>query len=247
MGAAPIMNEFLLVLGIASITAFLTFLGALLAEKVEAPRQVMSAALQLAAGSIIAVVAFTLMPPAVQSAPPLLSMAAFFVGGALFVVMDYVSASRQSSQPTAAGGSNSLGLYLGVLTDMAIDGVAIGIGSAVTLGTGLIVAAGLAVNNVPLAFLTIATARRQGMPLQQRRLLSLAFIGFILAGAMLGYWVLNGQSDLVQSALVALVSGFLITMVSLTMIPEAHQQSAARSLGLFFIGGLSLFAFLALI
>jgi ZIP family zinc transporter len=130
---------------------------------------------------------------------------------------------------------------------MAIDGVAIGLGSVVTIGTGLIVGAGLAVNNVPLAFLTIATARRLGMPPQRRRLLSLSFIGFILAGAMLGYWVLNGQSDLVQSALVALVSGFLITMVSLTMIPEAHQQSAARSLGLFFIGGLSLFAFLALI
>ena len=241
------MNEFLLVLGTASITAFLTFLGALLAERLEAPRQVISAALQLAAGSIIAVVAFTLMPPAVQSAPPLLIMSAFFVGGALFVVMDSVSASKQSSQPSAADGSNSLGLYLGVLTDMAIDGVAIGIGSAVTLGTGLIVAAGLAVNNVPLAFLTIATARRQGMPPQRRRLLSISFVGFILAGATLGYLVLNGQSELVKSALVSLVSGFLITMVTLTMIPEARRQSAARSLGIFFIGGLSLFALLALI
>lgn len=241
------MNEFLLVLSIASITAFLTFLGALLAERVDAPRRVISAALQLAAGSIIAVVAFTLMPPAVQIAPPLLSMSAFFVGGALFVVMDYISASRQSSRPSAARESNSLGLYLGVLTDMAIDGVAIGIGSALTLGAGLIVAAGLAVNNVPLAFLTIVTARRQGMPLQQRRLLSLSFVGFILAGALLGYSVLNGQSELVKSALVSLVSGFLITMVTLTMIPEARQQSAARSLGIFFIGGLSLFALLALI
>ncbi len=88
------MNEFLLVIGTASITAFLTFLGALLAEKLEAPRQVISAALQLAAGSIIAVVAFTLMPPAVQAASPLLSMSAFFIGGVLFVVMDTVTASR---------------------------------------------------------------------------------------------------------------------------------------------------------
>ncbi len=241
------MNEFLLVIGTASIAAFLTFLGALLAEKLEAPGQVISAALQLAAGSIIAVVAFTLMPPAVRAAPPLLSMSAFFMGGVLFVVMDAITASRQSSQPSAVSESNSLGLYLGVLTDMAIDGVAIGIGSALTLGSGLIVAAGLAINNMPLAFLTIATARRQGMSLKRRRLLSIAFIGIILAGAMLGYLVLNGQSELVKSALVALVSGFLITMVTLTMIPEARQQSAARSLGIFFIGGLALFALLALI
>src|SRR5512135_3028999 len=188
------MYEFLFVLGTASITAFLTFLGALLAEKWEAPRQVISAALQLAAGSIIAVVAFTLMPSAVQAAPPLLSMSAFFMGGILFVLIDYITASRESPQPPAASESNSLGLYLGVLTDMAIDGVAIGIGSALTLGAGLIVAAGLAVNNMPLAFLTIATARRQGMPPKRRRLLSIAFIGIILAGALLGYLVLNGQS-----------------------------------------------------
>ena len=241
------MNEFLLVLGTASITAFLTFLGALLAEKLEAPRQVISAALQLAAGSIIAVVAFTLLPPAVQAVPPLLGMSAFFAGGVLFVVMDASTASRQSSQSSTASESNSLGLYLGVLTDMAIDGVAIGIGSALTLGAGLIVAAGLAVNNMPLAFLTIATAKRQGMPPKRRRLLSIAFIGIILAGALLGYLVLNGRSELVKSALVALVSGFLITMVTLTMIPEARQQSAARSLGIFFIGGLALFGLLALV
>ncbi len=218
-----------------------------MAEKWEAPRQVISAALQLAAGSIIAVVAFTLMPPALRVASPLLSMSAFFIGGVLFVVMDTVTASRSSAQPAAVSESNSLGLYLGVLTDMAIDGVAIGMGSALTLGAGLIVAAGLAVNNMPLAFLTVATAKRQGLPLKRRRLLSLAFIGIILAGALLGYLVLNGQPESVRSALVALVSGFLITMVVLTMIPEARQQSAARSLGTFFIGGLALFALLALI
>ncbi len=241
------MNEFLLVIGTASVTAFLTFLGAILAEKLEAPRQVIGAALLLAAGSIVAVVAFTLMPPAMRVVSPLWSMTAFFIGGALFVTMDTVTASRQAAQPVAAKDANSLGLYLGVLTDMAIDGIAIGIGSAMTLGAGLIVAAGLAVNNMPLAFLTISTAKRQGLPLRQRRLLSSAFIGVILAGALLGYVVLTGQSEVVKSALIALVSGFLITMVMLTMIPEARQQSTARSLGIFFIGGLALFGLLALI
>ena len=243
---ALITNEILLVLGIASIAAVLTFLGAPLAERVDVPHQVVGAALQLAAGSIIAVVAFTLMPPAVQIARPLLIMPAFFVGGALFVLMDNLSASWQSARPSTASEPVSLGLYLGVLTDMAIDGVAIGNGSSLTLGAGLLVAAGLAINNVPLAFLTIATAKRQGMPPERRRLLSILFIVIILAGATLGYWVLEGQSELVKLALVSLVSGFLITMVTQSMIPEAHQQSAARSLGIFFVGGLSLFALLSL-
>jgi zinc transporter ZupT len=85
------------------------------------------------------------------------------------------------------------------------------------------------------------------MPPKRRHLLSIAFIGIILAGALLGYLVLSSQSELMTSALVALVSGFLITMVTLTMIPEARQQSEARWLGIFFIGGLALFALLALI
>jgi len=114
------MNDFLLVLGIASIAAGLTFLGAPLAEKVDVPHQVVGAALQLAAGSIIAVVAFTLMPPAVRIALPLLIVPAFFVGGALFVVIDSLSAGRRSARPSTARRSVSLGLYLGVLMDMAI-------------------------------------------------------------------------------------------------------------------------------
>jgi ZIP family zinc transporter len=240
------VSDFIPVLLIASITALLTYLGAPLAEKVNVPHRVVGAALQLAAGSMIAIVAFTLMPPAVQIAPPLLVALAFFAGGALFVLMDYVSASRQTSQSPPSGGSASLGLYLGVLTDMAIDGVAIGIGSALTLSAGLLVAAGLAINNIPLAFLTIATAKRQGVPPGRRRLLSILFVVAILAGATLGYWVLEGQPELVKLALVSLVSGFLITMVTQTMIPEAQQQSAARSLGIFFIAGLSLFALLSL-
>jgi len=125
--------------------------------------------------------------------------------------------------------------------------VAIGVGSSLTLGAGLLVAAGLAINNVPLAFLTMATAKRQGVPPERRRRLSILFVVIILAGAMLGYGVIEGQSELVKLTLVALVSGFLITMVTQTMIPEAHRQSAAPSLGMFFIGGLSLFALMSLI
>ena len=41
------MNEFLLVLGIAAVAAFLTYLGVPVAEKVDVPQRVVSGALLL--------------------------------------------------------------------------------------------------------------------------------------------------------------------------------------------------------
>ena len=76
------MNEFLLVLVIAFVAAFLTYLGAPAAERFEVPHQVVSAALQFAAGIITALVGFSLMPPAVLAGPPLGVVLAFFAGGA---------------------------------------------------------------------------------------------------------------------------------------------------------------------
>jgi len=76
------MNELLIVLAIAGFARLLTSLDAPLAEKFEIPNRVVSAALQFAAGIITALVAFTLMPPAVRMGPPVWIVLAFFVGGA---------------------------------------------------------------------------------------------------------------------------------------------------------------------
>src|SRR5262245_21437390 len=128
------MNDFLLVLGIAFIAAFLTYLGAPVAEWFDIPWRVVSAALQFAAGIIAALVALSLMPPAVRYGPPLWVGLAFFTGGALFVVFDYVSAQRMAARPASEGSNvTSLGLYVGVLVDLVIDGMVIGIGATLTL------------------------------------------------------------------------------------------------------------------
>lgn len=71
------MNDFLLVLVIAFVAAFLTYLGAPAAERFEVPQRVVSAALQFASGIIAALVAFSLMPPAVLSGPLLPVLLAF--------------------------------------------------------------------------------------------------------------------------------------------------------------------------
>jgi zinc transporter ZupT len=63
------MSDFQLASSIALIASLLTYLGAPVAERFDVPQKVVSAALQFAAGIITALVAFSLMPPAVRVGP----------------------------------------------------------------------------------------------------------------------------------------------------------------------------------
>lgn len=236
------MNEFLLVFGISLLAAALTYLGAPAAESFDAPQYVVSGALQFAAGIITALVAFSLMPPAVRGGPAVGIVLGFFVGGALYVGLEYFSAVRLAARPATEGGVTSLGLYIGILVDLVIDGVVIGVGSTLTLGTGLLLALGLAVSTAPLAFVTTATAKRQGVAKEHRRLLSYLFVICIMGGALLGYALLRNQPLGIRLVLIALASGFLITTVTQSMIPEANREGEPSFAGILYIGGLSLYA-----
>ena len=240
------MNEFLLVLGIALFASFLTYLGAPVAERFDAPQKVVSAALQFAAGIITALVAFSLMPPAVRGGPYGWVVLAFFIGGVLYVILEYLSTRVMASAPAAEDNATSFGLYIGILVDLAIDGVVIGIGSTLTLATGLLLAVGLAISTAPLAFVTTTIAKRQGMSAKNRRLLSFLFFLCVLAGAMLGYLVLRNQSVEFRLILVALASGFLITTVVQGLIPEANREGEPGFAGILYIAGLSLYGLMSL-
>lgn len=239
------MNEFLVVLGIGFVSAVLTYLGAPLAERFDVSQRVVSAALQFAAGILTALVALSLMPPAVRSGPQLWVILAFFVGGAIFVLFEYVSARRQAAKAEGPGNVLSLGLYFGVLVDLLIDGVLVGIAATLTLDTGLLLALGLGFEGALLAFVATATAKQQGMAKAQRRQLAIWFFATVLAGAMLGYLLLRNQSAELRLVLIALASGLLITTVTQSMIPEANRDGEPSFAGIFFIGGISLYALLA--
>ena len=240
------MNEFLLVLGIALVASFLTYLGAPVAERFEVPQKVVSAALQFASGIITALVAFSLMPPAVRGGPYGWVVLAFFIGGVLYVILEYLSTRVMASAPAAEDNATSFGLYIGILVDLVIDGVVIGIGSTLTLATGLLLALGLAISTAPLAFVTTTIAKRQGMSAKNRRLLSFLFFLCVLAGAMLGYLVLRNQSVEFRLILVALASGFLITTVVQGLIPEANREGEPGFAGILYIAGLSLYGLMSL-
>jgi ZIP family zinc transporter len=240
------VNEFLTVLLIAGVAALLTYLGAPVAERYDAPQRVVSAALQFAGGIIAALVAFSLMPPAVRDGPLLLVVLAFFLGGALFVVIEYFAAQRQSG-PAAMQAGGSPGFYIGILADLLIDGVVIGVGATLTLKTGLLLALGMAISTAPLAYVTIATAKQHGMPRETRQRLAYLFFICVLGGAILGYGFLRNQPEDLKMILIALSAGFLITTVTQSIIPEANREGEPSFAGILFVAGISIYALLTLV
>jgi zinc transporter, ZIP family len=241
-----VVNEFVLVLVIASVAALLTFLGAPAAERFDVPFRLVSAAMQFAAGIITGLVAFSLMPSAMRDGLYSGNLLGFFLGGALFVTFEYLVARMALSNPASENGSLSLGLYIGILVDLVIDGVVIGIGSTLTLKTGLLLTLGLSISTMPLAFVTIATAKKQGMSKKNRSTLAYLFIVCILGGALIGYGLLRNQSLETRLVLIALASGFLITLVTQSMIPEANREGEPNFAGVLYMAGLSLYGLLSL-
>lgn len=240
------MNDFLLVLAIAFVAAFLTYLGAPVAERFDVPQGIVSGALQFAAGILTAVIALGLMPPAIRSGPMPWIIVAFFIGGAIFVFVEYYAARRAAASQVLGTNVKGVGLYFGILVDLVIDGIIIGVAATLTLGTGLVLALGVAISTAPLAFVTTSTAKKQGVSPERRRLLSYLYILAIVGGALAGFLFLRNQSDAVRLVLLASASGFLITTVTQSMIPEANRDGEPSYAGIFFLAGLSLYALLSL-
>lgn len=85
------MSEFVLALLIASVAAVFTYLGAPVAERFDILHRVVSGAPQFAAGVITALVALSLMPPALRNGATEWIVLAFFAGGVLFVAIEHLS------------------------------------------------------------------------------------------------------------------------------------------------------------
>ncbi|MBV9577584.1 MAG: ZIP family metal transporter [Chloroflexi bacterium] len=239
------MIELLQVLGVALLAAVLTALGAPLAETQTLSNQVVSGALQLAAGLLTGIVLIELLPDALAVLPLPTVAIAVCLGAAAFVGFDYVSAwkaARQHDQDDASAASISL--YVGIMADLFIDGLIIGVATSVGISNALPLAIAVGLGQAPLTFVATAVARRQGTPSGARRRLVLMYGGVIVIGAMLGYLVFNSQSEAVQLTVLAAAGGVLFAAVTQVMIPEAIEalHDAPPSLtGLMYVVGLGLF------
>ena len=242
-----VLGDAIFVLGISGLAAFLTVMGGVVALFREVPQRIVARMLQFAGGVLTGLVAVTLMVPAIRGGSPPAILLGFFAGGAAFVIMDFVIARREAAQRKAELASASTSLFIGVWVDMLIDGIVIGLASTMTLGAGLALASSIVLSTAPLALVSMSLAREKQMAIRARHLLLVFFALALIGGAVFAYIILRNASSDARLTLVALASGFLITTVTQSIIPEANRDGEPSLAALFYVAGITLYGMFALL
>ncbi|MCS0494000.1 peptidoglycan-binding protein [Ancylobacter sp. MQZ15Z-1] len=245
------MESHLTVLALALMPALGNFAGGLLAEIVPATPRLLSGALHLAAGIILAVVAVELMPEALAGAPPWIVLLGLCLGGGFYILLESVIDRLQPRGGGAEGGAEgSMAgawlIYAAVSFDLFSDGLMIGAGSSVSLELALVLALGQVMADVPEGFATIANFKNGGQPRRRRLMLAAGFVVPCLIGAAGTYVLLRDLSDTMKYAALAFTVGILLLAAIEEMMKEAHESADDTHLSsALFIGGFALFTFVA--
>ena len=195
-----------LVLGLAALPALGNFAGGLLADWLRPSKHTLNLALHASAGIILAVIAVEVMPQALPVAPAWLLALAFIGGGAAYLAMEAGVDRWQRSKPGGAG-TGAWMVYVAVATDLIGDGLLIGAGSAVSGELALVLALGQLLADGPEGFAVVANFRDKGFGRVKRMLISASFALPVIGAALLAYFVLRGQGEVVKMAALVFVGG----------------------------------------
>lgn len=238
------MSGFALVLALAALPAAGNFLGGLAAEVVDVSERVLSLALHLAAGIVLAVVGLELMPEALRASPPWVPILAFVGGGAFFIGIERLIGLIQGR----LGGKEATGplaIFSGVSLDLFSDGVMIGTATVLNPGLGLLLALGQVPADVPEGFAAVATLRRAGIRRRTRVLMALSFTIPILLGAAIGFFALREAPEILTLSVLALTGGALTSVVIEEMVTEAHEGETSDLDPIALTAGFALFALIS--
>lgn len=192
------MNDYLNILLLALMPAAGNFVGGLGAEFFKVSPKMLSFALHLAAGIVLAVVGVELMPSALQAAKPWIVIAAFVLGGVFFTVMDKSIDYVQTRFGKGKASTSAWSIYFAVSIDLFSDGIMIGSGSAIAASLGLLLALGQIPADLPEGFATIATLKKLGVARGTPILLAASFTIPIVLGASISYFAVRDSDELYE-------------------------------------------------
>ena len=116
-------------------------------------------------------------------------------------------------------------VYIAIVTDLAGDGLLIGAGSAVSSHMAVILALSQVLADIPEGFAVIANFRDKGVGRAQRLVFSASFVVPAVGAAVLAYFTLRGQSEVLKMFGLVLVSGLFTLAAVEDMLNEAHKSA----------------------
>lgn len=216
------------------------FAGGILAEFGTNAARLLNWALHAAAGIVIAIVATELLPEAIGSLAGWWIAAAFGTGGVAYIFLKWAIEKLQSSKQ--ADRTSMWMIYVAVAIDLTSDGLMLGSGAAVSTELAIILAAGQVLADVPEGYASMANFRDKGIRRSRRILLSMSFVFFCVAAALLSYLLLRAAGDAPKMATLCFIAGLLTVAAVEDMVEEAHNaRTDNRRSILAFVGGFVLF------
>jgi zinc transporter, ZIP family len=137
-------------------------------------------------------------------------------------------------------------VYMAIAAGLFSDGLVTGAGSAVSRGLGFILAMSQLVANIPRGFAAVANFRDKSVPHKRRLIILASFALLVFISASLGFWMLRGAGEIIQSAALASIAGVLLLATVEDTLPQADKPHPERWISTAaFAGGFGMFAHLS--
>lgn len=210
--------------------------------------------LSFAAGVMLSAAVLGLIIPSVEYGSEsndmplalLMTVAGVFVGALCLNLIDKVVPHLHALAGVESEEHNNEGLSKVLLFVMAIaihnlpEGIAAGVGfGSGNEGQALIIAGGIALQNIPEGMVIIAPMLAAGVS-KKRTLLIASLTGLVeVVGTLIGYFAVSISSAILPFAL-AFAGGTMLYVISDEMIPETHAHGSQRGATYALLAGFSL-------
>ena len=236
------MAELANVLLLALLPVLGNFVGATSTMFHTASPRMVSHALHVAVGLVLAIVTIELVPRGLSAVETWQVGLAFGLGGFGYIALMKTVTIIQNRANSDANARTWM-IYIAVGVDLFSDGLVIGAGAAVSPGLGLVLAFGQLLADFPEGYAAFANLKDKNVSRKTRLALSAALILPATIATLISFLLLKGVAEWIQTSALVVVAGTLTIAAIEDMMGEAHEsaQDQASSI-LSVIGGFVLFS-----
>ena len=211
------------------LIVFLIFAGQILGSLIglikKPKKSVLYGSLAFAASMMLGISFFQLIPESLKIAPLYVIIISFFLGIIIFRIIDktlpHINPELIKKEKPSVKRSVIM-LVIGMALHNIPEGLAIGVGFALEPVLGLMIALGIAAQDVPENIATIVPLYALTKKKMKSFIIVTATILFELLGFILGYYFLRGMPRSLLGMSLALAAGFMVYISIEELIPAAR-------------------------
>jgi len=204
-------------------------------------KKILYGSLAFAASMMIMMSLFELIPSALEHTSRLFAMLAFVAGILIMMLVDkilpHVNPELMQKEKDSVSKSVFM-LVIGIALHNIPEGLAIGVGYRINMTTGIIIAAGIAAQDVPENIATIIPL----YALTKKRLKSFLILSFTvffeLLGFLIGYFLFKNVSEAFLGLSLAAAAGFMSYISIEELIPSSKPAQNPKTTAIAFTMGI---------